>query len=151
MAEPPKPPPPKPGLFSGKPAAPMQPQQNNTDLAAQVNNISTRIRILEERYTNVRKKMQLTDQNMLSSNKDLKREMKVTQSDVDDLRKDLEDMKKNVRLIIKELKECAKSEEIKVLERYINMWEPVNFVTATQVEKIVEAKILEMNSQDYHQ
>ena len=34
--------------------------------------------------------------------------------------------------------ECAKKEHVKVLEKYINMWEPVNFVTKKDVEDIVK-------------
>ena len=36
---------------------------------------------------------------------------------------------------------CAKTEDVQVLDRYINLWEPANFVTRTEVEKIVDEAI----------
>ncbi len=115
-----------------------------SDLSNQINNISRRMRILEERYTNLRKNTQLTDQNVLRSNKEFQRELSVVKSDLTELRRDFTDLRDKVRLIVKELVECAKTEEVKVLEKYINMWEPVNFVTRNEAEKIVEEKLSEM-------
>ena len=112
-----------------------------TDLSNQINNLSRRLRILEERYTNLRKNTQLTDQNILKISKDFQREISAATSDATDLRRDFLDLKDKVRLIVKELVECAKTEEVKVLERYINMWDPVKFITKNDVERIVEDKV----------
>jgi len=43
--------------------------------------------------------------------------------------------------IIKELDIFAKKEQLKVLEKYINLWNPLNFVTTKEVEKIIEEKL----------
>ena len=40
-------------------------------------------------------------------------------------------------LIIKELQSVARKEEVKVLEKYINLWNPIKFVTSNEVEQIV--------------
>ena len=39
---------------------------------------------------------------------------------------------------ISELKNAAKRDEVKVLEKYINIWNPVKFVTQNEVESIVK-------------
>ena len=41
-------------------------------------------------------------------------------------------------MIIKELKSTAKREEVKVLEKYINFWDPVKFVRQHEIEAIVK-------------
>ena len=118
-----------------------------TDLSNQINNLSRRMRILEERYTNLRKNTQLTDHNVLKSNKEFQRELSVVKSDLTEMRRDFIDLKDKVRLIVKELVECAKTEEVKVLEKYINLWEPVKFITKDEAEKIVEEKLNEMKEE----
>ncbi|MFO8015942.1 MAG: hypothetical protein R6U32_02465 [Candidatus Woesearchaeota archaeon] len=115
-----------------------------SDLSNQINNLSRRLKMLEERYTNLRNKTQLTDQNMLEFNKETKRNMKATNDELMEVRKDFEDLKEKVKLIVKELKETAKSEDVQMLEKYVNMWEPVNFVTKHDVERIVEDKLEQM-------
>ena len=48
--------------------------------------------------------------------------------------------------IVRELEETAKREEVKVLEKYINYWNPIKFVTQNEVEAIV-SEILKRNSE----
>jgi hypothetical protein len=60
----------KPGMFS--PHAPPGPSSADlAEISSNVNNVSRRLRILEERYSSLRKKTQLTDQNILNSNKEI--------------------------------------------------------------------------------
>lgn len=118
-----------------------------TDISNQMNNLSRRLKMIEERYTNIRNKTQMTDQNMLEFNKGTNRSLKTTNSELMELRKDFNDLKEKVKLIVKELKDTAKSDDLKLLEKYINLWEPVNFVTKNDVEKIVEEKISEITQQ----
>ena len=40
--------------------------------------------------------------------------------------------------LVKELQTAAKRDEVKVLEKYINLWNPVKFVTQNEVEQIVK-------------
>jgi len=114
-----------------------------SDLSMQLNNLSRRLRIMEERYTSMRKKVQDTDQSVLNLNREMAKELKVSHSEVVDFRREFYDLRDKVKLIVKELKECAKTDEVKVLENYINLWEPVNFVTKNEVERIVDDKVEE--------
>lgn len=115
-----------------------------TDLSNQINNLSRRLKMIEERYTNIRNKTQVTDQNMLEFNKEMNKTMKTSNSELLELRKDFNDLREKVKLIVKELKDTAKSDDVKLLERYINLWEPVNFVTKKDVERIIEDKLDEV-------
>ncbi|MFH1510332.1 MAG: hypothetical protein ABIF10_01470 [Candidatus Woesearchaeota archaeon] len=113
-------------------------KDSSPDILAEVNMIGRRLRVLEEQHTNLRRKMQVTDQNMLSYNKKNITEIRTVNMEINELRRTIEDVQSNILLIIKELRLCAKKEEVNVLQKYINMWEPVNFVTRLEVERIVE-------------
>lgn len=110
---------------------------------SEITMLGRRLRILEEQYTNTRRKMQVTDQNMLSYHKKSMTDVKALNLEINELRHLLDDMNNNILLIIKELKLCAKKEEVNVLQKYINMWEPVNFVTRNEIEKILEELLSE--------
>ncbi len=111
------------------------------ELSGQLNNISARMRLLEERYNNLRNKTQVTEQNILDTNKGVENELKLINSDLTDFKREFEDLKGKVKLIVKELRECAKIEEVKVLENYINLWEPMHFITREEVEKVIDEKL----------
>lgn len=123
-----------PGIFG--------PKANAADdlvlLRNELNNLSRRVRIQEERDINLRKKILVIEQNMLSSQKKASTEVKALQDDLKTLKRELLDIKDKVKLLILELRESAKKEDVKVLERYINLWEPVHFVTQDEVGRIVE-------------
>jgi hypothetical protein len=146
------PPPPKKGgggLFAPKPKPGLDLNKHVADIAGEMNNISRRLMVLEERYTNLRKKTQLTDQNMLNNHKNLMTEMHAAHEQVDELRKHLDDITDKLKIIVRELKECAKHNEVEVLQKYINLWEPMNFITRDAATKLVkddvEATFKELN------
>ena len=126
---------PKHSLFKQKEEPSVAPM---ADLTEEIRNISRRLKVSEERYTNLRTKVELTEQNMLSRDKQISTEIKTTNVDVHELKKELAEIKERMLMLIKELQTCAKREEVKVLEKYINLWEPVNFVTRNEVEDIIK-------------
>lgn len=123
----------KTGVFKPKPLG-----IDITSLTEEIRNLSRRIRMLEERYTNLRTKEEVIEQNMLSRHKQLTTEIKTTNSDMHELKTEITEIRDRLLLIIKELNECAKKEEVKVLEKYINLWNPIGFVTRNEIEDVVK-------------
>lgn len=123
-------------LFSNK-----KPDQSSNlimQATSQINNLATRLKIMEDRYNNLRRKIQVLEENMLSNNRKKDVEIKTTNTIVTESNQTIEDMKQNLKLIISELKLSAKTEDVDVLKRYINLWEPLQYVTRNEFERIVE-------------
>jgi hypothetical protein len=137
------PPPPKSGgLFAPKPKGPgLDLNKSVSDLAGEINNIGRRLMTIEERYTNLRKKTQVTDQNMLASNKKFMTELGASHAELDEFKKQLNDIVEKMKIVVRELKECAKHQEVEVLQKYINIWQPINFVTRDTVTKLIQDEV----------
>ncbi len=135
MAELPPPPQKKPGLFAPKPppAAAMP-----TDVQEKLKLIAARLRISEERYTELRKKLLLIERNMLIHHKKLLAETKTLNNETAELRHGIHQVEDRILTIIKELKLTARKEDIDVMSKYIEIWDPTRFVTRESVEKIVQ-------------
>ena len=103
-----------------------------------ISNLSRRLKILEESFTNLRRALQVTEQNMLDKNKLFTTEIRTITSDISDIKKESAEIKEKILDIVKELQTSAKREEVKVLEKYINLWNPVKFVTQNEVEQIIK-------------
>ncbi|MDO8740081.1 MAG: hypothetical protein Q7J54_00730 [Candidatus Woesearchaeota archaeon] len=132
---------PPPGMDQKKgKAAPSAP----SDMIMQLTGMSSRLRSLEESYINLRKKVQVSDQNMLSSNRKFADEIKAINADILDIKHEIADVKEKMLEVIKELRSSAKDEDVRVLEKYIELWQPLNFVTRNEVKKIVK-EILDAN------
>lgn len=111
-------------------------------LSDSVNDLSRRLRVIEERYTGLRKKSMMTEQHMLSNHKRVSTEVKTLTSDINEIRKQIDDLNDHMLQIIKELEKSARKEDVKVLERYLYFWKPINFVTRQEAVRIVN-EILE--------
>jgi|TARA_Y100000310_G_scaffold344685_1_gene458799 hypothetical protein len=114
------------------------PQQDMGPLREDMGNLSRRLRILEESFTNLRRAQQLTDQNMLAKNKLFTTEIRTMVSDIKEIKKEIAEIKEKILDLVKELQTSAKKDQVKVLEKYINLWNPVKFVTQNEVEQIVK-------------
>ena len=124
------------GLFSQKDKDPHLSQEVEA-LRQEINSLSRRTREIEERYQNMRKKINVMDTNLLSQTKRNNTEIKVVYSELSELKNILDDFDNKMLMMIKEIRQSAKSQDVKVLQRYIDMWEPIRFVTRREVEKIV--------------
>ncbi len=103
-----------------------------------VSDFDARIRILETKYSLVRERMFVINQNMIDEYKKLSEDMHLLQSDLKDLKDTLFEIKETTRQIIKELETFSKKEDVKVLEKYINFWNPLKFVTEKEVIDLIK-------------
>ena len=85
----------------------------------------------------MRQKVQLLDQNALEMYKKLLAEIQTNSDDVKELKRIMSDLQNKILLLIKELRLSAKKEDVDVMIKYMDLWQPQNFVTREQVEKIV--------------
>ena len=128
----------KKGLF-GKKEEPTGP--NIQDVLNQITNIDSRLRLIEGRSTDLNRKVQVTEKNMLDERKIVTKEIKVINSDIIELKREINEIKNKITLIITELKNTARKEDLETIRKYVELWEPVKFVTIETVEKIIEEKL----------
>ena len=100
--------------------------------------LNTRIRVLEEKNNLLRERMLVINQNMIEEYKKLSDEIKAINSDLKEIKSDLMNVKEMIKHFIKELESFARKDSIKVLEKYINMWNPLKFVTEKEVISLIE-------------
>lgn len=112
-----------------------------TDMKEDVNNASRRIKMLEERYTNMRSKFQVLEQNMLHKNKTFFTEIKSINLEMVETKKEINELKDKIMILIKELDSFARKDSVEILRKYIDLWNPVNFATKNEVEDIVREVI----------
>jgi len=102
-----------------------------------INSLSRRLKLLEEGFTNLRRFLQVTEENIISRNKHNSAEFKTVNSDIMELRKELQETRDKLSLVIRELQTVARKDEVKVLEKYINLWNPIKFVSQNEIEGII--------------
>jgi len=115
------------------------------DISSELNRLNSRLRLIEDTVENLRSKLQLTSENMLSNDKDIRGDIKVTTSDIDELKMGLSDIKEKIIEMISTIKDYAKKEDVLTLKKYLDLWQPLNFVTREEVEKLIKEIIGEQS------
>lgn len=132
------------GIFHKQAAAPIR---DSSIIADELGNISRRLKSMEEHYINLRRKTQVTDQNMLEHNRRVNAEIKTFITELTEIKRDMFDIKTKINRIVTALQDSAKKEEFQVLQKYIALWDPTRFVTQQEVEEIVK-EILEQKTKE---
>ena len=135
LQEPLPPPPKKQGILGFGKQQPQAPEFS--DVNEDMNTLSRRLRLLEEGFANLRRFFQITEENIIAKNKHYSAEIKTISSDIMEIRKEMQELRDKLGLVIRELQTVARREEVKVLEKYINLWNPIRFVTHNEVESII--------------
>jgi hypothetical protein len=112
-----------------------------TEAAGQINEIARALKIIEDKYSNLRKKVQVSEENNIAQQKRVIDDIKVIQSDALEIKREIEGLKEMIRLIVRELKLTAKEEDIKVVQKYLDLWEPVQFITREEARKMIERAV----------
>ena len=131
------------GLFGGGKPHEEAKGPSNVYMSQELSSLSTRMRVLEERTSNSRKKQQLIEQSMLSHRKKYSEEINILKDEMNELKRTMTEVENKIIMLIKELRLTAKKEDVDSLHKYVELWEPVKFATINQVENIVEEMIEE--------
>jgi chromosome segregation ATPase len=107
-------------------------------LDAKLNNVSRRLRIIEERYSSLREQIRFTDQSFLKSKQKFGAEIRAADDELGELSSQISEMSTKINDLLKELSLCAKEEDLRVIQKYIEIWEPVEFVTRKEVSDMIK-------------
>ena len=119
----------------------------SASLSQAVAEAERRLRTIEERFSNLERRSQVTEENMLSSDRKIKSEIKLTSSDVSDIKAQIAELTEKIKAVIRELQDFAKIEDVEVIKKYLNLIEPLGFVTQNEVDRIVRQAVEEALSQ----
>jgi hypothetical protein len=108
------------------------------DISTVMSDVVSRLRTLENRYELFGERLLIVNRNMIEEYKKITTENRNLKAEIKQLNQDIFNTKEMVRQMFKELKFFAKKDEIKALDKYIKMWEPMDFCTEEDVKLIVK-------------
>ena len=114
--------------------------QETSDSSQILAELTNRLRVLESKQNLFSEKLLMVNQNMIEEYKKLNNDIKAMRAETSDIRKDMQNVKTIVKHLSEEAANFARKDTIKVLEKYINLWNPLRFVTREEVERLVNRK-----------
>ena len=110
---------------------------------SQLNNVATRLKILEERYSTLRKKAQTTEHNIVEVEKNHYDDLRIINDDISEIKHRMRDIMEKVTLLTDEIKNFSTKNELKVIQKYVEYWQPVDFVTRKEVNNFLRRRFHE--------
>ncbi len=119
----------------------VKPQEEQEILpATTITTISTRLKILEERYTILRKKSSVTDQNLIQVEKNQFNEFRLLNEDIIKLKIKLKGAMEKLELLTDEVQNFTDRREFTIIQKYLEYWEPMDFVTRKEINDFLRRK-----------
>lgn len=121
-------------------AKPISPEPQSFDAAK----LYVWIKGVESKVNTLVREVDLLKNDYIKKNNDLKRDLKLLNDDLLDLKRTQDQAQQKMDLVIKELRQTAGVEDVAVLKRYVEYWNPLNFVTQRDVDRVVNAKLAQL-------
>ena len=120
-------------------------EQNPNNVLSDINN---KIRTLESKGNVLSEHLLTINQNTIEEYKRINKQIELLNEDIRGLKEELFNLKQTIKAFLGEVDFFAKKNDIKVLEKYINLWNPLEFVREDEIEKIVEEKMAKLKKGD---
>ncbi len=122
-------------------AAPAPPQQGFTQAQ-----LYMWLRGLESKLNNLVREVDVIKNDFTGKHSKMKASSKSFSEELLELKHQQEQFQKKLDIIIQELKNTAGKEEIMTLKKYVELWNPLTFVTQRDIELVVDEKIKKLRS-----
>lgn len=93
---------------------------------------------IESLLENIHEKIDLIDHNAVTDFKKVFKKTKDVSDDISDLKSEIKKIKDYNEKLSKQLKLFSTVDEVKKLEKYVDLWDPMQFVSRDELEKELE-------------
>lgn len=106
-------------------------------------NLSGDVMLLKERLDAVRERIGILEDNLLETKRGFMSDKKQILEDLSSLKINLNKLINEINRLSEKLSEFASKQQVMVLERYINLLNPMSFITRAEVNTLIEQKLNE--------
>jgi hypothetical protein len=103
--------------------------------------LTNRLRVMESKHSLLNERLLIVNQNMIEEYKKLIKEIRDLEAEIRNIKNEFQNVKNILKHLTEEAASFARKDEIKLLEKYIKLWNPLNFVTETDVNNIIEREL----------
>ncbi len=102
------------------------------------NVVNSRLTLLEDRYNTVRERLSFAERTLIDNRESTNKKIKVLDAELNDLNSEMNDLRESVETLQDEIKRAAKESDVKVIGKYLDLLEPLEFVTREEVKKALK-------------
>ncbi len=108
------------------------------EISGMLSEFNTKIVDLEGRYELLKERMLVSNESFIKTRDNLSKDIRVIKDDIREIRSEIDRIKEMVQHVISDTAGFARREELRILERYMKLWEPLKFVKAEEVKRMID-------------
>ena len=106
-------------------------------ISALLAEFSTRLNDMEERQRLLKERVLMLSRTLLKQGEKSNKEMSLLKEDMKLIIENMDKIKDAIHHIINESSEFARKEELRVVEKYMKLWEPLNYARIEDVKDMI--------------
>ncbi len=106
--------------------------------SVKVSDLSRKLRMMEDRYSRIKKKTEFNESSMINSEQEFNKELKILIDDINSLKQEFLDLNENVSILKDELSNAVSRHDFRSLQKYVNYWDTFKFITEKDLEKYIK-------------
>jgi hypothetical protein len=111
---------------------------NINAISALLAEFSTRLNDMEERQRLLKERVLMLSRTMLKQGEKIGKEISLVKEDIKLVTDNMDKMKDAIQHIINESAEFARREEMRVVEKYMKLWEPLHYARIEDVKEMIK-------------
>lgn len=114
------------------------PDTEVNEISALLSEFNTKIVDIESKYEILRERMLISNESFLKTRDNINKEIRIIKEDIREIKSEIEKVKEMAQHMISETEGFARKEELRILERYIKLWEPLKFTKTEEVQRMID-------------
>ena len=110
-------------------------------IAKLLNEFGLRVTSFEERIRILEDKIDALNNTTINQEKDFNENITELRQSVQGMKSILTELKERVNYVINEMPSLVRRDELKIIEKFIKLWQPVKFARIEDVTRIIDEKI----------
>lgn len=101
-----------------------------------ISSLATSIRVVEDRYGTLRKKLQMTDDELIEAQQSFEQERKVLDDQIVECKERIRELEDEVSEMKEEIRKAVQKRDFRYLKKYVEFWDPSQFITRDEAERM---------------
>ncbi len=110
---------------------------NVNAVAALISEVNTKINDIEGRHELLKERVIVSNEGFIKSRDSLIKEINLLKEEIRQIKTKIDNLQESLQYLLAESSTFARKEELRILEKYMKLWEPLKFARMEDVKEMI--------------
>ncbi len=120
---------------------------NVNAVAALISELNTKINDIESRHELLKERVIVSNESFIKSRESLIRDISLIKDDLRQIKNKISSLQESLQYLLTETATFARKEELRIVEKYMKVWEPLKYARLEEVESMINNAIKKLKEE----